>query len=81
MTTLTANQESRLIEIKNICSSNRFLSDRFKALSEAGFTVSEFPMPTGGGLGYCKQMKNRIRVRVSANWGGRKGNYANCVHI
>lgn len=72
----------KLLRIENMCSI-RLRTDRYKALSNAGLYVSERPMRTGDGVGTCyKVMRNgAIRVRVSANWGGKFGNYADCVQI
>ena len=72
----------KLLRIENICSIRK-VSDRINALENAGLYVTQNPMNTGNGVVNCiKQMSNgNIRVRVSANWGGKKGNYSLCVHI
>lgn len=72
----------KLLRIENICSIRK-ISDRIKSLENAGLYVSERPMCTGSGVGRCyKYMKNgNLRIRVSANWGGKYGNYALCVEI
>lgn len=79
---MSEKQAMNLLEIIEICKNNRLIKDRFRELSKAGYYVDEYPMITGGGIGNYKKMKNgSIRVRVSANWGGRYGNYADCVHV
>lgn len=74
--------QQKVDQIIAICKQNRLLSDRFKALECAGYYASQRPMSTGGGIGNVKEMRDgTLRVRVSANWGGRNGNYAYCVQI
>lgn len=74
--------QQKVDQIIAICNQNRLLSDRFAELERAGYYVSERPMPTGGGIGNVRKMHDgTYRIRVSANWGGKHGNYAYCVHI
>ena len=74
--------QQKVDQIITICSQNWLLSDRFKALERAGYYASQRPMPTGGGVGNIREMSDgTFRVRVSANWGGKHGNYAYCVQI
>ena len=62
---------------------NKLLPNLRTALEKAGLYVCQRPMKTGFGIAKCyKQMKNgKLRIRVSANWGGKYGNYAICVEI
>ena len=79
---MNEKQATKLVEIIEICKNNRLIKNRFKELSKSGYYINECPMVTGGGICNYIQMKTgSIRVRISANWGGKYGNYANCVHI
>lgn len=72
----------KLLSIERICSTRK-MHERVRKLEDAGFYVAEKRMRTGDGVGTCyKLMKTGdLRIRVSANWGGKFGNYALCVHV
>ena len=80
---ITKQEGRKIIRIENMCFCNHFLTNRANVLTGAGLHIVEAPMKTGSGVGRCvKRMANgNLRVRVSANWGGKYGNYANVVHI
>ena len=80
---ISKREAFEMLKIENICCENRLLRDRFIDLGKAGFDVEEAPMKTGFGVGRCvRRMKDgKLRVRVSANWAGKFGNYAYVVHI
>ena len=79
---LPAEIQQKVNEIINVCGETSRLNERFSRLNKLGYSVNERPMPTGGGIGNVKVMNDgTYRVRVSANWGGKKGNYANCVEL
>ena len=79
---ISKNEAVKILRIENMCEV-RSLNERFRFLENAGLHVSQKPMKTGHGVGSCFTRMNdgRLRVRVSANWGVKFGNYANVVHI
>lgn len=80
---LHVEEIAQLFKINDIVKSNWRVSERIDALRRAGYEVTQKPMHTGYGQVLCmKRMRdNSLRVRVSANWGGKQANYAYCVHI
>lgn len=72
----------KLLRIENMCSIRK-IQDRIKCLENAGLYVTQNPMKTGYGVGTCYKKMNAgfLRIRVSANWRGKFGNYSLCVHI
>ncbi len=81
--TLTNAEIAQLFKVNDIVKSNWRVSERIDALRGAGYEVTQKPMHTGHGLVLCmRRMSDKsLRVRVSANWGGKQCNYAYCVHI
>ena len=81
--TLTVEEIAQLFKVNDIVKSNWHLSGRIDALRRAGYEVTKKPMHTGYGQVLCmrRMRDNSLRVRVSANWGGKQANYAYCVHI
>ena len=80
---LSENEIEQLFDIANCVRENRLVSFRIDALRRIGYEVTQKPMHTGYGVVLCmRHMRDSsIRVRVSANWGGKQCNYAYCVHI
>lgn len=80
---LTVEEIAKLFKVNDIVKSNWRLSGRIDALHRAGYEVTQKPMHTGYGRVLCmrRMRDNSLRVRVSANWGGKQANYAYCVHI
>lgn len=80
---LSENEIEKLFQIAAIVRDNKSLFWRIDTLRHAGFEVTQNPMHTGHGLVLCmRRMSDKsLRVRVSANWGGKQCNYAYCVHI
>ena len=81
--TLSEQEIEHLFNIADIVRDNKRLIWRSSAFKRAGYEVAQKPMHTGFGKVLCmKRMKNgALRVRVSANWGGKQCNYAWCVEI
>ena len=80
---LSENEIEQLFDVATCVRENRLVSFRIDALRRAGYEVTQKPMHTGYGRVLCmKRMHDKsLRVRVSANWGGKQSNYAYCVHI
>lgn len=81
--TLTNEEIAQLFKVNDMVEANWRVSARIDALRRAGYEVTQKPMHTGYGLVLCmKRMREgSLRVRVSANWGGKQSNYAYCIHI
>ena len=81
--TLTNDEIAQLYKINDLVEANWLIATRLDALLRAGYEVTQKPMHTGYGLVLCmrRMRDNSLRVRVSANWGGKQANYAYCVHI
>ena len=80
---LKENEIEHLFNVADCVRDNRLVSFRIDALRRAGYEVTQKPMHTGYGRVLCmrRMRDNSLRVRVSANWGGKQANYAYCVHI
>jgi len=80
---LTVEEIAQLFKVNDIVEANWLIATRLDALRRAGYEVTQKPMHTGHGLVLCmRRMSDKsLRVRVSANWGGKQCNYAYCVHI
>ena len=81
--TLSVEEIKHIFVLSDLAKINHRLVDRLAAMKVAGYGVAQRPMHTGFGIVLCmKRMKNgNLRVRVSANWGGKQCNYAWCVEI
>lgn len=83
--TLTVEEIAQLFKVNDIVKSQLYwrVSKRIEALRRAGYEVTQKPMHTGYGVVLCMRRMHdgSLRVRVSANWGGKQTNYAYCVHI
>ena len=81
--TLTVEEIAQLFKVNDVVEANWLIATRLDALRRAGYEVTQKPMHTGHGLVLCMRRMHdgSLRVRVSANWGGKQANYAYCVHI
>ena len=81
--TLSVEEIKHIFILSDLVEGNRKLQNRVAAMKVAGYGVAQKPMHTGYGLVCCmKRMKSgALRVRVSANWGAKRANYAWCVEI
>ena len=80
---LRESEIEHLFNVADCVRENRLISFRIDALRRAGYEVTQKPMHTGHGLVLCmrRMHDDSLRIRVSANWGGKQCNYAYCVHI
>ena len=81
--TLTVEEIAQIFKVNDVVEANWQIATRIDALRRAAYEVTQRPMRTGHGIVLCmrRMRDNSLRVRVSANWGGKQANYAYCVHI
>lgn len=65
-------------KIMSVVKQNRLIADRISKLTEMGYSVSEFPMGSGG-VGQIREMSGTIRIQIS--YGHGRHNYAHAVEL
>ena len=61
-------QQSQIETVKRIIAENKSLVARKKAIFEAGFTVREIAMGSGG-CGQVKETKTEVRIQIESGHG------------
>lgn len=71
-------EEGIIKEIELVVLKHHFIKDRIQELTELGYYIGKYSMPTGG-IGTINKLKKETRIQIGATKG--KYNYAYCVAI